>query len=107
MPHTYEELKTKTVAELREIAKGLDHEAMAGYTQLNKQHLLLAVCKALGIDMHTHHQHHEAADALAKMKKALKELKKKRDEAVTAHDYGTLKRVRTKMRRLKKRVSQA
>ena len=26
--YTYEELKTKTVAELREIAKGIDHEAV-------------------------------------------------------------------------------
>ena len=43
MAHTYEELKTKTVAELREIAKGLDHEAVQGYTQLNKEHLPAAV----------------------------------------------------------------
>ncbi len=33
--HTYEELKKKTVAELREIAKDLKHEAIKGYSQLN------------------------------------------------------------------------
>ncbi len=35
--HTYEELKKKTVAELREIAKDLKHEAIKGYSQLNKE----------------------------------------------------------------------
>ena len=55
MPHTYEELKKKTIAELREIAKDLQHEAVQGYTQLNKEHLLPALCKALGIDSHAHH----------------------------------------------------
>ena len=51
MTHTYEELKKKTIAELREIAKEIQHEAVQGYTQLNKEHLLPAVCKALGIDI--------------------------------------------------------
>ena len=40
MAHTYEELKHKTVVELREIAKGLEHEAVKGYTQMNKDHVL-------------------------------------------------------------------
>jgi hypothetical protein len=106
MPHTYEELKIKTVAQLREIAKGLDHEAVQGYTQLNKEHLLVALCHALGLEMHAHH-HHAAGAALASMKKELKTLKKKRDEALSAHEKAALKRVRTKMRRLKKRVSRA
>lgn len=106
MAHTYEELKTKTVAELREIAKSLDHEAVQGYTQLNKEHLLVAVCKALGVDMHAHH-HHEAGANLTKMKKELKELKKKRDQAISAEDKTTLKRTRTRMRRLKKRLSKS
>ena len=55
MAHTYEELKKKTVAELRQIAGELDHEAVQGYTQLNKEHLLPALCKALGIEAHEHH----------------------------------------------------
>ena len=103
MAHTYEELKTKTVAELREIAKGLDHEAVQGYTQLNKEHLLVAVCKALGVDMHAHH-HHKAGTNLAEMKKELKELKKKRDQALSSEDKVILKRTRTRMRRLKKSI---
>ena len=55
MATTYEELKKKTVAELREMAASLNHEAVQGYTQLNKDHLLPAICKALGIDAHEHH----------------------------------------------------
>ena len=55
MAHTYEELKKKTIAELRDIAKDIQHEAVQGYTQLNKDHLLPALCKALGIDSHAHH----------------------------------------------------
>jgi hypothetical protein len=55
MAHTYEELKKKTVAELRELAKGLEHDAVQGYTQMNKDHLLPALCTALGIDAHEHH----------------------------------------------------
>ena len=49
MTHTYEELKHKPLAELREIAAGITHEAVQGYTQLNKDHLLVALCKALPI----------------------------------------------------------
>ncbi|RLD14933.1 hypothetical protein DRI50_04695, partial [candidate division KSB1 bacterium] len=43
MEYTYKELKHKTVAELREIAAGLG-DALKGYTQMNKEHLLEAIC---------------------------------------------------------------
>ncbi len=56
MAHTFPELKKKPLAELREIAAGIEHEAVKGYTQLNKDHLLAAICKALNIDMHVHHE---------------------------------------------------
>ena len=48
MAHTYEELSKMTVVELRDIAKDVDHEAVQGATQMNKEHLLPALCKALG-----------------------------------------------------------
>ena len=83
MAHTYEELKHKTVAELREIAKGLDHEAVKGYTQMNKDHLLVGLCKALGLDAHVHH-HHEAGAERGKIKAKIKSLKKKRDEILAS-----------------------
>ena len=56
MAYTYEELKGKTVAELRDIAKETQHEAVKGALQMNKEHLLPALCQALGIDTHEHHQ---------------------------------------------------
>jgi len=82
MSHTYEELKHKTVAELREIAKGIEHEAVQGATQMNKDHLLLALCTALGIDPHVHH-HAEGIDKTG-IKTKIHELKKKRDEIRSA-----------------------
>ena len=54
MEHTFEELKKKTVNDLREIAKGI--EGVTGYSQLNKEHLLETICKALHIEMHAHHE---------------------------------------------------
>jgi hypothetical protein len=54
MAHTYHALKAKTVQELREIAKGIPHEVVQGASQMNKEHLLPAICTALGIDMHEH-----------------------------------------------------
>ncbi len=89
MAHTYEELKHKKVVELREIAKGLEHEAVKGYTQLNKDHLLKALCTALGIDMHAHH-HAEGIDK-AKIKTRIKELKKKRDDILASSDRSGLR----------------
>lgn len=104
MAYTYEELKHKTVAELREIAAGIDHEAVRGYTQLNKEHLLAALCKALGIDMHAHHQ---AKVDKSELKARLKELRKQRDEAITAHDHERLKAIRRERHRLNHKIRQA
>ena len=83
MDYPFEQLKHKTVAELREIAKGNEHEALQGYTQLNKEHLLVALSKALGIQ----HEHHDVVGVdKAAIKARIREVKKKRDEALSAHD---------------------
>lgn len=100
MGHTYEELKKKTVAELREIAKGIEHEAVQGYTQMNKEHLLAAICKALNIDMHVHHA--AIGDDKTRIKQEIRALKKKRDQALNVRDYKSLKMVRQKIKYLKK-----
>jgi hypothetical protein len=102
---TYEELKHKTVAQLREIAAGIEHDAVKGYTQLNKEHLIDAICKALNIGAFTHH-HAEGADASV-MKSRIKELKKQRDEALTAHDHERLKAVRREIHSLKVKLHRA
>jgi hypothetical protein len=90
--HTYEELKKKTVAELRQLASGLDHEAVQGYTQLNKEHLLPALCKALGIDAHEHH----AAVAAEKgmIKAQMRDLKAAAAKARETGDRDALHRIR-------------
>src|SRR4029450_7692190 len=58
MVHTFECLKKMTLAELRDVAKDVQHDAVQGYTQMNKDHLVPALCKALGIDAHEHHAAH-------------------------------------------------
>ena len=92
MEHTYEELKKKTVAELRDLAKDLQHEAVQGYTQMNKDHLLPALCKALGIDAHEHHAAVGAAKAATKAK--MREIKAACETAKTGGDHALLHRLR-------------
>ena len=103
--HTYEELRHKTVAQLREIAAGIEHDAVKGHTQLNKEHLITAICTSLNIDTFTHH-HAEGIDTTA-VKSKLKELKKRRDEALAAHDHERLKDVRREMHSLKVKLHRA
>lgn len=92
MAHTYEELKKKTVAELRDLAQGLEHEAVQGYTQMNKDHLLPALCEALGIDAH---EHHAAAIAeKAAVKARMREIKAACEEAKGAGDAERLRSLR-------------
>ena len=105
MAHTYEELKTKSVAELREIAAGIQHEAVQGYTQLNKDHLLPAICKALGLDAHVHH-HVVGLDKTA-IKTKIHALQKKRDEILATKDRAELKGVLRQIHSLKRRIRRA
>jgi len=102
MAQTYEELKGKTVLELREIAKGVQHEAVQGASQMNKEHLLPALCKALGIEMHEHHEVHGIDKAAIKAK--MRELKHARDAAVAAHDSDRLKSVRRQIHGLNRQI---
>ncbi len=102
--YTFEQLKHRTVADLREIAKGIDHEAVKGYTQMNKEHLLVAISNALGIK----HEHHDVVGVdKAAIKARIKELKKKREEALSVHDNAQLKVVRRTIHRLKRRIHKA
>jgi hypothetical protein len=104
MAYTFEELKHKTVADLREIAKGIEHEAVQGYTQMNKDHLLVALSKALGIK----HEHHEVVGVdKSGIKARIRELKTQREAAIAAHDRAQLKVVRRTIHRLKRRIHKA
>ncbi len=105
MTYAYEELKGKTVAELREIASGLEHEAVKGYTQLNKDHLLAALCTALGIDAHEHH--HVVGVDKAGIKAQIRELKKQRDVALAAGNHGELCGLLRRIHNLKRGIRRA
>lgn len=97
MAHTYEELKGKTVAELRELAK----DTVQGASQMNKDKLLPALCSALGIDMH-HHEVHGIDKPAVKSK--MRELKAARGKALDAHDHERLKSIRRHMHKLNRQI---
>ncbi|RMD93455.1 MAG: hypothetical protein D6814_15620 [Calditrichaeota bacterium] len=105
MAYTYKELKSKTAAQLKEIAAGIEHEAVQGYTQMNKDHLLKAICTALNIDMFEHHV--AKGVEKTKIKSQIKALKLERDKAIEAHDYARLKQVRRKIKKLKNQLRRA
>jgi hypothetical protein len=102
MAHTYQELKGKTLAELRDMAKDVQHDAVQGYSQMNKDHLLPALCKALGIDSHEHHDVVGVDKAAIKAK--IRELKAKRDAALEAGDHAQLKSVRRNIHHLNHQI---
>jgi DNA-binding IclR family transcriptional regulator len=105
MSHTFDELKKKTVAELREIAKGIEHEAVQGYSQLNKEHLLVAICKALNIDTHAHHQ--VIGLNKAGVKARIKTLKEKLAAAIIATDHKQIKFLHRQIHRQKRQIHKA
>jgi hypothetical protein len=102
MAQTYHELKDKTIQELRDIAKDVHHDAVQGFSQMNKEHLLPALCRALGIPIHEH------AEVVGIDKPAIKakmrELKRKRDEAVASKDGDALKSLRRQRHSLNRAI---
>ena len=107
MSHTFDELKHKTVVQLREIAKAeeANHESLKGYTQLNKDHLITELCKALKIPMHAHHEARGIDKSAFKAK--IRDLKKQRIEALAAHDHAKLKVIRRSIHTFKHRIRAA
>ena len=104
MAYTYEQLRHMTLADLREIAKGSEHEAVQGYTQMNKEHLVGALAKAFGIQ-HTHHD--VVGIDKASIKARIRDLKTQRAAAIEAHDSAQLKAVRRNIHRLKRQIHKA
>jgi hypothetical protein len=98
MTYTYEDLKKKTVAELRDIAKDIPHDAVKGYTQLNKDHLLVAICKALNIDAHEHHAARLADKSAVKAR--MREIKTARAKAAAAGNDDLARQLRRRYHRL-------
>lgn len=102
MAHTYHDLKEKTVTELRDIAKDVQHDAVKGYSQMNKDRLLPALCRALNIDMAEHH----VAMGIDKpaIKTRMRELKNQRAHALDAHDTAALKSIRRQIHALNREI---
>lgn len=99
----FHELNGMTVAQLREVASGID--GVEGATQMRKAKLLEVICEQLHIDMHDHH------DVLGIDKAALKQkiaaLKARRVDVLASGDSTELKRVRRKIHRLKRAIRRA
>ena len=81
MAYTYEQLSEMSVAELRDIARGVDHEAVHGFSTMHKEKLLPALCVALGIEAHKHHTAVRGFNK-ASVKAEIRTLKKQRDAIV-------------------------
>ncbi len=105
MTYTWDELHGMTVAQLREIAAGIEHDAVHGYSTMHKEHLLPAVCEALGVEAHAHHEV-VGLDKKA-VKSRIRELKAERDAALEAKDARAVKRTRRRIRRLKRKIRRA
>jgi hypothetical protein len=102
MAFTYHELKDKTIQELREIAQTVQHDAVQGASQMNKDHLLPALCKALGIDTHEHHTV-SGIDKPA-IKARMRHLKAQKQGALESHDHALLKRLRRQIHALNRQI---
>ena len=102
MAYSYHDLKLMTIQQLRDVAKDIQHDAVQGYSQMNKEHLLPALCTALGIESHEHH----SATGIDKpaIKAKLHELKQKRNAALETHDHATLKVVRRQIHGLNRQI---
>jgi hypothetical protein len=102
MAYTYDELKGKTLAELRDIAKGVAHDAVQGYSQMNKDHLLPALCQALGVSMHEHHVVGNFDKGALKAR--MKALRSERAAARDSGDHERLKAVRRHLHALNHQI---
>jgi hypothetical protein len=78
------------------------HDAVQGYSQMNKDHLLPALCKALGIDTHEH----AAVVGIDKpaIKARMRALKEQRDAALETRDHAQLKSVRRQIHSLNRQI---
>ena len=105
MEHTYLSLKKMTVAQLREIAAGIQHEAVSGYSTMHKEKLVPALCHALGIADHVHHEV-VGVNKLA-VKAEIRKLRSVREEALKTGDRKHFKETLRKIHDLKLKLRRA
>jgi DNA polymerase/3'-5' exonuclease PolX len=104
--YTYDELAVMTVAQMRKIADGIEHEAVKGHSTMHKEKLLAALCQALGIEAHKHHLVKKGVNK-TEIKAEIRSLKKKRDEALAAKDHSTYRAVLREIHGLKNKLRHA
>ena len=98
--YTYEDLHKMTVAQLREVAAGIDDERVKGFSQLHKEQILPILCEVLGIEAHAHHV--AVGIDKAPIKQEIRSLKTKRDALITAKTPEARKELRGVRRKLRK-----
>ena len=74
---------------------------------MNKDRLLPAVCKALGVEIHKHPHHEARGIDKKKIKDQLKALKVEKKTALEAGEHAELKALRRKYHRLNRRIRAA
>ncbi len=99
MAYTYEQLSKMTVVQLREIAHGIEHDAVKGSSTMHKEKLLPALCLALGIEGHVHHEV-KGIDKRA-VKAEIRQLKAKKESAQQSKNYPEFKAAIRKIHDLK------
>ena len=99
----FHELKGMTVAQLRDVAKGI--EGLHGYRLMHKDQLLLKICEHLHIDPHEHHE--VVGVDKAAIKARIRDLKRARRAALEAHDKDELAHVRHEIHKLKHTLRRA
>jgi DNA-binding IclR family transcriptional regulator len=105
MEYSCSELKKKTAAQLKEIAAGINHDAVRGYSTMHKEQLVEAICIALGIDLQEHHV--AVGINKKKIKSEIKALKVEREKAIEAQNNEELKKIRKKIKLLKNKLRRA
>ena len=98
--YTYKQLKSMTVAKLREIADGIEDESLQGHSTMHKEHLLPLLCKVLGVEEH----HVAAGREKLKIKSHIRREKARRDEAHAAGDRHQQARARRQIHTLKRKL---
>lgn len=105
MAYTYEQLKDMTVVQLRQIAEGVQHDAVKGFSTMHKEKLLPALCTAFGLEAHVHHQ--IVGINKAQIKAEIRKQQLERDTALAAKDSGRQRAARKQIHKLKRDLRKA
>ncbi len=101
--YTYEQLKNMTVADLREIAKGIQNDALEGFSVMHKDHLLPLLCKVLNIPMH----HIAAGEEKANLKATIHKIKPRATTGSVEQRAATRRQIHDLKRRLRRLAAKA